>query len=95
MLMVMNYVTFWTYSYQLVLFKNRTKQEIFDSKIETFFSYSACIRRAAGYCCIEYQVCAGVPSAFSLDGGQSALGSVDTLCTADYVAIPGRSCLKV
>lgn len=55
-----------------------------------FYSYSACIRRAAGYCCIEYQVCAGITYAFTLDSGVATVGYVDTYCTADYVAIPGE-----
>lgn len=54
-------------------------------------SYSACIRRAAGYCCIEYQVCAGITYAFTLDSGVATVGYVDTYCTADYVAIPASS----
>jgi hypothetical protein len=53
-------------------------------------SYAACIRRAAGYCCVEYQVCQGVTSAFSLDGSTPANGRVDTYCTGDYIAIPGK-----
>ena len=54
-------------------------------------SYSACVRRAAGYCCVQYQACAGIPTAFTLDtltasatGGQTA-----TYCTYDYISIPG------
>jgi hypothetical protein len=59
-----------------------------------FCSYSACVRRAAGYCCIQYQVCAGVTNAFSLDGGSSAIGEVDSYCTGDYIAIPGKQNLS-
>ena len=54
------------------------------------FSYSACIRRAAGYCCIEYTVCEGVPNAFSLDGSTPASALVETKCKLDYISIPGN-----
>jgi hypothetical protein len=55
------------------------------------FSYSACIRRAAGYCCVQYQQCAGIPAAFSLDTQMITLtgGFTDSYCTYDYVIIPG------
>ena len=55
-------------------------------------SYSACIRRAAGYCCIEYQVCAGVSYAFSLDAiaANTIKAYVDSYCTTDHIAIPGE-----
>ena len=49
------------------------------------------MRRAAGYCCIEYQVCASQTNAFSLDGEAAAKGLIDTFCTLDYTAIPGKS----
>ena len=54
------------------------------------YSYSACIRRAAGYCCIEYNVCQGVTNAFTLDVNAAILGLIDTLCTGDYIAISGE-----
>lgn len=55
-------------------------------------SYSACIRRAAGYCCVQYQVCSGVSYGFSLDGSISTtMGAVDTYCVLDHIAIPGSS----
>jgi len=52
-------------------------------------SYAACIRRAAGYCCVQYNVCSGVINAFSLD--LTAQGLTDTQCTNDYITIPGSS----
>ena len=52
------------------------------------FSVTACIRRQAGFCCIQYQVCAGVINAFSLDQS-AAIGLIDTNCILDYVTIPG------
>jgi len=54
-------------------------------------SVTACIRRQDGYCCIQYQVCQNVPNAFSLDIASSIAdaGDIDTLCTNDYVTIPG------
>jgi hypothetical protein len=54
------------------------------------FSYSACIRRQAGYCCIQYQVCANMASAFSLEASTPTMGLIDSLCTGDYTAIPGN-----
>jgi len=55
------------------------------------FSYSACIRKAAGYCCVQYQQCAGIPAAFSLDTQMitSIGGATDASCTYDYIIIPG------
>ena len=52
-----------------------------------------CVRRAAGYCCIQYTVCADQTNAFSLDGG-TAISAIDTACTLDYIAIPGETSLK-
>ena len=49
-----------------------------------------CVRRAAGYCCIQYTVCADQTNAFSLDGG-TAISAIDTACTLDYIAIPGET----
>ena len=49
-----------------------------------------CVRRAAGYCCIQYQVCADQTNAFTLDGG-TAISAIDTACTLDYIAIPGEA----
>ena len=57
------------------------------------YSYSQCIRRAAGYCCVEYQSCPDQTFAFSLDGALAvAIGvsSVDSNCQLDYIAIPGE-----
>ena len=54
------------------------------------YSYSACIRRAAGYCCIEYNVCQGVTNAFTLDVNAAILGLTDSQCTGDYISISGE-----
>jgi hypothetical protein len=53
--------------------------------------YSACIRRANGYCCVEYSVCEGEPSAFSLDGltANAIQALLETNCKLDYISIPG------
>ena len=44
-----------------------------------------------GYCCVEYQVCASVINAFSLQIKSTIknAGDIDSLCTQDYVVIPG------
>ncbi len=55
----------------------------------SFFRYAACIRRAAGYCCVQYNVCSGVINAFSLD--LTAQGLTDTQCINDYITIPGNT----
>lgn len=59
---------------------------------------TACIRRNAGYCCVQYQVCEGVPNAFTLDSEiekadatPGKVGLIDTLCTSDYITIPASS----
>ena len=78
----------WPFKSCLASFRIGSKQMFLPNF--AFFSYSACIRRAAGYCCIEYQVCPNQNYAFSLDGSIAAKGLVDTLCLTDYVAIPGN-----
>ena len=55
------------------------------------FSYSSCIRRAAGYCCIQYQVCTDQTNAWSIDGQSAAISFTDSFCTLDYVGIPGMN----
>ena len=57
-----------------------------------FFSVTVCIRKSKAFCCVEYQVCENVPLAFSLDSKYSVAnrGDTDTLCSNDYVAIPGK-----
>lgn len=54
---------------------------------------TACIRRSAGYCCVQYQVCQGVTNAFNIDAVPAVItfGLIDTNCAADWVAIPGSS----
>jgi hypothetical protein len=37
-----------------------------------------------------YNVCQGVPSAFSLDVSTTTDGKIDTNCITDYIAIPGK-----
>ena len=59
-----------------------------------FFSYSSCIRRAAGYCCIEYTVCTDQTNAWSLDGQSASKSFTDSFCTLDYVGIPGMNIFK-
>ena len=59
--------------------------------MSNLFSYSACIRRAAGYCCVQYNVCEGLTDAFSLDRGVVIEGRVDSQCVLDYIAIPGKN----
>lgn len=58
-------------------------------------AYSMCIRRAQGYCCIQYGVCDGISNSFSLDGTVTATlvtnGLTDTYCTGDFITIPASS----
>jgi hypothetical protein len=65
------------------------KKGLFCSPV-IFFRYSACIKRQAGYCCVQYQACAGVPNSFSLDS-TPAIGLADTKCSMDYIGIPGKA----
>lgn len=54
---------------------------------------NVCIRQAAGYCCIEYQLCTDQLNPFTLDRSiafaAATAGQVDSSCILDYVAIPG------
>ena len=51
--------------------------------------YSVCVRPSAGFCCVQYSVCAGVAGAFSLDATTTAM--VDDNCAnTDYVGISGN-----
>ena len=56
-----------------------------------------CVRQAQGYCCVQYQLCADQTNPFTLDRTLIAAdvikGLVDSSCTLDYVAIPGKSLL--
>ena len=56
--------------------------------IGIYYSVTACIRRQEGYCCVQYQVCANVINGYTLSG-QAAIAILDSLCTLDYVSIPG------
>merc|ERR1712050_19921 len=53
-------------------------------------SYAVCIRREAGYCCVQYQVCAD-DNSFNIDstvtGGDFGKAKVDIECTLDYITI--------
>jgi len=50
-------------------------------------SYAVCIRREAGYCCVQYQVCAD-PNSFTIDSlVANVMAKVDTDCTEDYIGI--------
>jgi len=52
--------------------------------------YSVCIRPEAGFCCINYMVCAGEAMGFSLDPVKAT--DVDDNClTVDYISIPESS----
>ena len=55
------------------------------------FSYNICVRKEAGYCCIQYSVCSDTGSwtiSQILAAGSLA---TDTICAADYVTIAGAS----
>ena len=51
-----------------------------------------CIRPEFGFCCVQYQVCAGETNAFSLsslNGAGTETAMQDDECiSGDYVAIP-------
>ncbi len=76
----------------LAFIDNDIERHIFNLYTQScvhIFSYSACIRRQAGYCCIQYQACSGVPGSFSLDATPTT-GLADTKCSMDYIGIPGN-----
>ena len=54
-----------------------------------FPSYTVCVRRLQGFCCVQYQVCE--TGGFSLDGHSTVADTSDTgiTCTTDYIDIPG------
>lgn len=56
-------------------------------------NYNICIRQAAGFCCNRYVPCQGVTNAFTINADPVAgnMGQTDTLCSLDYVLIPGSS----
>jgi hypothetical protein len=56
----------------------------------SFFSYNICVRQEAGYCCIQYSLCADA-SSFTIDAfSQTAnLGDIGTGCIQDYIEIEG------
>ncbi len=58
--------------------------------------YSVCVRREAGFCCVNYNVCADQMAAgFTFDTTQAAmtdnncLGAAGVASTVDYISIPG------
>jgi hypothetical protein len=57
-------------------------------------SQNVCIRRADGYCCIQYQVCGDQTNPFTLDRKNTysapLAGLVENSCTVDYIAIPSK-----
>ena len=58
------------------------------------FRYSSCIRQECGYCCIQYTPCADITGtdATSLDTMQAtSVVQIDSLCSLDYIGIPGLS----
>ncbi len=54
-------------------------------------SYSICIRRERGFCCVRYSPCADAADPFTLDTsvGGIAGGFTDNDCGDDYVGIEG------
>ena len=59
--------------------------------------YTVCIRPEMGMCCIEYQVCANEPRAYSLSSGGVVDGAanvavLDSKCSGDYTEIIGDDC---
>lgn len=67
------------------------------SILRLIHSQTICVRQAQGYCCVQYQLCADQTNPFTLDRTLIAAdvikGLVDSSCTLDYVAIPGKSLL--
>ena len=58
----------------------------------SYFSYEICIRKNAGYSCIEYSVCDSVATGFSVSSGMGAAKSYSgSDCTLDWVEIVGAT----
>ena len=60
-----------------------------------FPSYTVCVRRLQGFCCVQYQVCE--TGGFSLDSKSTIADSSDTgtSCTTDFIDIPGTYILYI
>ena len=76
----------------------KSKNHIFHTKTKIFHefifsSYTVCIRRIHGFCCVQYQVCE--TGGFSLDGNSAIANTADTgiVCTTDYIDIQGKTFL--
>jgi hypothetical protein len=63
------------------------------STITANLQYNTCIRQAPGFCCVKYQVCPNVPSAYTINvlAVANMRGSVDSECTEDFLQIPGAT----
>jgi hypothetical protein len=50
--------------------------------------YNICVRQEAGYCCVQYQVCAD-PQSFTLDSGSTLVNTADigSACINDFIEI--------
>ena len=54
------------------------------------FSYAICVRREAGYCCIEYSLCDGSTASFGISSLDATKAYQDDKCTEDWVGIDGK-----
>ena len=52
------------------------------------FSYSICIRKEAGYDCIQYQQC-GEANSFGVSGAANSAAKTGSNCSLDYAIISG------
>ena len=59
----------------------------FFKRIFWFYSYSICIRKEAGMCCVEYYICSDT-GAYSISSSE-ATSTGGTNCSTDYLIING------
>ena len=72
------------------ILKRLTESPNLVNKSWHLYSYSVCIRKQEGFCCVQYQACADQANSFTLDTLNTAQSN-DELCTDDYISIPGKS----
>jgi len=68
-----------------------------DDYLNILFRYNICIRKNAGFCCVQYVSCPNILYAFTLDTSIAANainGFIDTSCINDYITIAGK-CIVV
>ena len=53
--------------------------------------YAVCVRRMAGFCCVEYQVCSNEADGYTWGGNTAIAADAIADCTEDFITIEGGS----